>query len=87
MKGCIFLEIYNDDGGDNKILMIKDILLSIFSCPFTGRLFVSCTVRLIHLSDLRDQRVVRVGVGQERADGQEHLGHGECGAPLVTQNI
>ena len=31
--------------------------------------------------------LTRVGVGQQRADGQQHLGHGERGRPLVFEDV
>lgn len=39
--------------------------------PLAGCSFIPCTVRLVHVRDLRNQRVVGVGVGQHGADGEE----------------
>lgn len=41
----------------------------------------------INLRDLRHQRVVRVGVREQRADRQQHLRDGQRGAPLVFQDV
>ena len=46
-----------------------------------------CPVVPVLRGDLRDQRVERVGVRQEGADGEEHLGNGEGGRPLVFQDV
>jgi hypothetical protein len=37
--------------------------------------------------DLRDKRIVGVGVSQHRADRQEYLGNCESWRPLIPQNI
>ena len=38
-----------------------------------------CLIALENVGNLRDERVIWVGVSQERADGEEHLGDGESG--------
>ena len=47
-------------------------------------------LRFIALEDVRnlwDERVIWVGVGQQGADGEEHLGDGEGGRPLVFEDV
>ena len=44
-------------------------------------------VALQDVGDLRHERIVGVWVGQQRADGEQHLGDGECGRPLVLQDV
>jgi hypothetical protein len=44
-------------------------------------------VGLAHVRDLRHQRVVRVWVRQQRADGEQHLGDGQRRAPLVLEDV
>ena len=39
------------------------------------------------MSDLRDQRVVRVRVCEQRTDGQEYLRYGQSRAPLFLENV
>ena len=44
-------------------------------------------VGLQKLRDVRDEGVVRVGVGEEGADAEQHLGDGEGGTPLVLEDV
>ena len=47
-------------------------------------------LRFIALEDvcnLWDERVIWVGVGQQGADGEQHLGDGEGGWPLVLEDV
>ena len=46
-----------------------------------------CLIALENVGNLRDERVIWVGVSQERADGEEHLGDGESGRPLVFEDV
>jgi len=39
------------------------------------------------VSDLWDERVVRVGICQHGADGEQNLGDGQGRAPLISQNV
>jgi len=39
------------------------------------------------MGDLRNQRVVGIGVGQHGAYGQEHFGDGQSRTPLVSENV
>lgn len=46
-----------------------------------------CPVRLIKLRNVRDQRIVRVGVRQERTNGEQDLANRQCRTPLVLENV
>ena len=59
----------------------------ILSRPLPGRGLITCTVTLVQMSDFRNQRIIWIRIGQQRADGEEHFGNGERRRPLVTQNI
>ena len=39
------------------------------------------------MGDFWDQRVFGVGISQQRADAEEHLGDGEGRAPLVLEDV
>lgn len=55
--------------------------------PSPGGGLVPESVGLAHVGDLRDERVVRVGVGEQRADGEQHLGDRQRGAPLLLEDV
>lgn len=55
--------------------------------PSPGGGLVPESVGLAHVCDLRDERVVRVGVGEQRADGEQHLGHRQRRAPLILEDV
>ena len=55
--------------------------------PLTSRLVMLRLIALIDVGDLWDERVIWVGVGQQGADGEEHLGDGEGGRPLVFEDV
>lgn len=40
--------------------------------PFSGRGLVPGSVSLVKVSNIRNERIIRVGVGQHRADRKEH---------------
>ena len=44
-------------------------------------------VRLEQLSNVGHQRIIRVGVGKERANAQQYFANRQCWTPLVLQNI
>jgi len=48
---------------------------------------VTLPVGLEELSDVRDERVVGVGVRQQTADRQQDFGDGKCRGPLVLQDV
>ena len=55
--------------------------------PLARRGVVPRAVGAVELRNLRHERVVRVGVRQEGADGEEHLGDGQRWAPLVLEDV
>jgi hypothetical protein len=55
--------------------------------PSPGGGLVPEAVGLAHVGDLRDERVVRVGVGEQGADGEQHLGDRQRGAPLLLEDV
>ena len=55
--------------------------------PSPGGGLVPESVGLAHVGDLRDERVVRVGVGEQRADGEQHLGDRQGRAPLLLEDV
>ena len=55
--------------------------------PFSGGGLVLGSIGLVDVSDFRHEGIVRVGVGQEGADGEQHLRDGQCGRPLVLQDV
>ena len=52
----------------------------ILAGPLAGQLVVPLPVRLVYPGNLGDQRVVRVRVAQQRADGQQHCN----GKPTIS---
>ena len=44
-------------------------------------------VRLQKLGDLGYERVVWVGISEQRTDGQENFGNGQGGRPLLLQDV
>jgi hypothetical protein len=63
------------------------ILDCVFASPLTGRSLVLGAIVLVDVSDLRDKRVVRVGICQHRADRQENFRDGQGRAPLVSKDV
>jgi hypothetical protein len=59
------------------------VLLSPGPCSF----LVALLLVLVHVGNLWDQGVVRVRVGEERADGEEDLGYGQCRTPLLLEDV
>jgi len=57
------------------------------SRPLPRGCFVSSAVGLVHVRNLRNKRVIGIGVGEHRADGQKHFGYRESWAPLVSQDV
>ena len=55
--------------------------------PLLGELVVLGAVGLEEAGDVGDERVVGVGVGEERADGEEDLGDGESGRPGLLEDV
>lgn len=48
---------------------------------------MSCSIRLEQLGDIGDQRIIGIGVRQERTNAQQDLGNGQRGGPLVLENV
>lgn len=61
--------------------------LCVFLGPFLGGGFELGAVALVELGDLGDEGVIGVGIGEEGGDGEEDLGDGECGRPLVLEDV
>ena len=55
--------------------------------PLPGGLLVPGPVRLVDVGDLRDERVVRVRVAQQGADGEEDFGQSQGRRPLLLQDV
>jgi hypothetical protein len=55
--------------------------------PLTGGGLVLRAVALVNVSDVGHERVVGVGISQQGADGEQHLGDGECGGPLILKDV
>eukprot|EP00959_Pyramimonas_sp_CCMP1952_P247367 5171005-Pyramimonas_sp.AAC.1 len=53
----------------------KASLHGVLARPLPGELLVSGLVVLVDVRDLGHEGVVRVGVGEQRADAQQHLGY------------
>lgn len=62
-------------------------LNSIFSSPFSGGGFISRSIGLVDVSNLRNKRIIRVGISQQRADRKQNLGNGQSRRPLVLQDV
>ena len=44
-------------------------------------------IALENVGNLRDKRVIWVWIGQQGADGEQYLGYGEGGRPLVFEDV
>jgi len=66
-----------------KVAYLHSVLLG----PLLGGSFISASVILVDVGDFGDQRIVGVGVSQQRTDGQQHLSDGQSGGPLILQDI
>jgi len=64
-----------DDTGTSPIPMTKSVnhLDGVLPGPLSGRGFVSRSIRLVHVGDFWDKRVVGIGVRQHGANTQKHL--------------
>jgi hypothetical protein len=62
-------------------------LHGVFGSPFSSRTVVSSPVCFEELGDIWHQRIVGVGVGKKAADGKQDLADGQCGTPLILQNV
>jgi hypothetical protein len=41
------------------------------TCPFPGGVFISLPVCFVDVCDFGDERIVRIGICEHRADGEE----------------
>ena len=55
--------------------------------PLSGGGFVTRSVFFEDSCDFGDQWVVRIGVGEERADREEHFGDRQGWAPLIAKDV
>jgi len=60
---------------------------SVLASPFSGGSLILRAIGLVDVSDLRYERIVRVGVSQQGADWEQNLGDGQGRWPLVLQDI
>lgn len=44
-------------------------------------------ISLEQLCNIRNKRIIRIRIGQERTDGQQHLGNCQSRAPLILENV
>jgi hypothetical protein len=59
----------------------------VLGSPLPSSTVVPGSVCFQQLRNIWDQRIVWVGVGQKRADGEQDLADGQCRTPLVLQNV
>jgi len=62
-------------------------LHGILLAPFSGSSFISRFIGLVDMGDFGNKWIIGVGVSQQRADGQQNLGDGQGGTPLILQDI
>jgi hypothetical protein len=55
--------------------------------PLAGGGLVLGAVALEDIGDVGHERVVGVSISEQGADGEQHLRDGECGAPLVLEDV
>ena len=63
------------------------VLRGISLHPFSGDAVVLFLVMLKLLGNFGYERVVGIGVGEQRANGQQHFGNGERRRPFVLENV
>ena len=73
-----------DEGMDRSLFLTLRQGVAIYSHgvsagPFTSGGLVLDSVILVQVGDVGDKWVVGVGIGQQGADGEEHLGDSERG--------
>lgn len=59
----------------------------VFLGPLPGRALIPSLVHAVDGCDLGNQRIIRVGVAQQRADGEQHLGDGQRRGPRRPQDV
>lgn len=60
---------------------------SVLPGPLPGHGLIPGPVGLVDVSDLRDEGIIGIGIGQHRADRQQDLRDGKSGRPLIPQDI
>lgn len=60
---------------------------SVLPCPLASCRLVTGSVSLVDVRDLGHKRIVRVGVCEHRANGEQHFRDSESRAPLVSQDV
>ena len=63
------------------------ILHGVLRRPFSRCTIVPGSIRLEQLGNVRNQRIVRIGVRQQRANTQQNFTDRQCWTPLVLENI
>lgn len=53
------------------------------SSPLSSGSLVLLSISLVEVGNLGDERIIRVGISEQRADGKQDLGQGEGRRPLV----
>jgi len=59
----------------------------ILACPLPSSTIVPLLISLEQLCNVRNKRIIRIRIGQERTNGQQHLGNCQSGAPLVLEDV
>ena len=59
----------------------------VFRSPFSSRTVVSSFVCFEELSNIWNQWVIGVGIGEKATNGEQDLADGQGGTPLVLQNV
>ena len=59
----------------------------VFRSPFSGRTVMSSFVIFEELSNIWNQRVIRVGIGEKTANRKQHLANSQGRTPLILQNV
>ena len=84
----MFIDVgYIHDLGPCCLLKASGLAHGVLVRPSPCRGLIPEAVGLAHVRDLRHQRVVRVWVRQQRADGEQHLGDGQRRAPLILEDV
>lgn len=71
----------------NHSMAISNVLHGILGRPFSGCAIVSCPVSLQQLCNVWHQWIVRVGISQQRADGEQDLANSQGRTPLILEDI
>jgi len=61
--------------------------LSVLPCPLPGGSLIPWPVRLVHMSNFRNERVIGVRVGQHGADREKYFRYCQCWTPLISENV